>query len=336
MKNRRHFLDTIAPAAKRKVYTSRNFLSADVAKGSLLYVHPFKRYSEMDRELLFFLLRNNYNVSTFDLPGHGLSVKDEKERATIKRSFKEEFVGLVRIQTVELLVSDETKDKPVFLIAGSFGALIIIRLMQIFPILARRVAGIVCIATPLEIVQNVSFGLRRLVWLLDHIPREVYAFTPLGDIEIDISSMDEETAEHEGEWRKMLDDPLYFKGNRIKLKTAVAIQRAVRAAHRNKKAIRTPCLFIHGKNDRIAIPAAVENFFNGISTPPEEKRLIMLEKGHFLLDENVDELCTIILEWMNERVAVLSRAKIKTAPQTAGKTPWFKRGAHKGGEVVFS
>lgn len=262
--------------------------------GNMIFVHGYRGHI---REKQFKDLANafddaDFNVVSFDLPNFGKSkpLRPELEGQIVT------FAELVRALKSVLFAMLESRSKskvPTIIVCYSIGALVILRLLQIYPYLQKHIAGVILIATPLRVDHNARKELlkwKSVVKPFFKLLVRVRPGMPVADYE-------------EDEFSK--DDPNHFKGA-MNAWTANQILVASEKAResRNMKRIVLPVLFLHGTEDATAPIEEMEHAFGAISTPHDDKDKIVYEHIDHLVLQRERHAIDDALKWARIRVKI--------------------------------
>lgn len=229
------------------------------AIGNVVFFHGYRSRVGMILPFLDALVNAGFNVFACDLPNHGTSVEDERERGNIKNFC--DLLDTARVMVLTVLVSSSRRRLPTFIIGHSLGALITVRLLQSRSRIKRHVQGAVCASMPFRVDHNVTKTVKRFRWLLNLLAPLLKSFFPNFPVDKPAFASDDHLIIEE-DVRAMRDD-FYYKGP-LRLPTALEIRAAADKAREEVGRIAVPILFIHGKHDEIAPFDAVEEVFPSI------------------------------------------------------------------------
>ncbi len=258
---------------------ARNFkdVPEHAMKGNAVIVHGYRGHvrAQHFKDLANEFYDADFNVASFDLPNFGKSKPLQPELEGQIVTFAE-LVRSLKSILFAMLESQSKSKVPTILVGYSIGALVILRLLQIYPYLQRHVAGIILIAVPLRVDHNARKELlkwKSVVRPLFSVLVRVRPGMPVADYEEDDFSK---------------DDPNHFKGamnawtaNQI----LVASEKA--RARGNMKKIVVPVLFIHGAEDATAPLEDMERAHGEVSTGRDDKdKIVYPNVDHLILQKH--------------------------------------------------
>lgn len=124
------------------------------AVGTVIISHGFTESVEKYREVIYYFLKEHYNVFLLDHRGHGKSVREIKNSdfsLTHVRKFEdyvEDFRGFIE----EIVVKEAGSSLPFFIYAHSMGGAIAVRYLQMYP---GRISKAVLTAPMMDIKLNI-------------------------------------------------------------------------------------------------------------------------------------------------------------------------------------
>jgi alpha-beta hydrolase superfamily lysophospholipase len=96
---------------------------AENIKGTLLIIHGMAEHQFRYSEFAEYLSADNWVVCTFDLPGHGMTIKDDSHLGYFSEKDSNEKV-LADVKQIILSILKSFQEKPVFILGHSMGSLI--------------------------------------------------------------------------------------------------------------------------------------------------------------------------------------------------------------------
>ena len=243
--------------------------------GNVIIVHGYRGNvrAQHFKDLANMFDDAEFNVASFDLPNFGKSkpVREELEGQIVW------FGALVRSLKSMLfaMLNSQSKSRvPTILVGYSIGALVILRLLQIYPYLQKHVAGIILIAVPLRVDQNARKELLRWKTVLRPF------FRLLASVRPGMSVSEYEKDEYSQ------DDPRHYKGAMNAL-TAYQILVASEKARESMGRIGVPVLFIHGADDATAPLEDMERAYGEVVTPRDDKdKIVYPNIDHLVLQKH--------------------------------------------------
>ena len=265
---------------------------ADRAIGSVIIIHGYRGHIRAPhfKDLANSFDDAGFNVVSCDLPGFGKS-------APFAPGMEGQvlwFGGLVRITKLLLyhvLISREKSEKPVFLIGYSLGALVIVRMIQIYMGLQRHIHGVILISVPMRVDHNARKEILRLKVILKPLFGLIARFRPKMPV-----------ASYEPDEFSM-DDMSHFKGD-MNAWTAFQILKASENARARPKRIHVAALFVHGKEDTVAPLADMEWTYGQIATPAADKEKKVYEAIDHLVLQKHRTAITDIVNWAVMRTKI--------------------------------
>lgn len=238
-----------------------------------------------------------FNIASFDLPNFG---KSRNERPELEGQIPS-FAMLIRTLKSMLFAMLESKSKskvPTILVGYSIGALVILRLLQIYPYLQKYIAGIVLIAVPLRVDHNARKEILRWMKVVKPLFKLLVRVYP---------SMSVATYEDDEFSR---DDPQHYKGA-MNAWTANQILVASEKARDNMHKIFVPVLFIHGADDATAPLEDMENAFGRVSTPRDDAdKIVYPHIDHLVLQKHRHAIQDIV-KWGKIRVKLAKDSVVR-------------------------
>lgn len=253
----------------------------DQEKGIVIISHGYGEHSGYYLDLMQFLAKHGYGSYALDHCGHGLS---QEERGHLDRfevfiEDLDQFVNFVRERSPQL---------PLFMYGHSMGGLIAFHYGiqfpgkisgQIFtgPALGRP-AGTALIPGFLFEILNQHFKRRKIYQVLSHRATR--------NLEIR---------------KKSNEDPLVLKYATVGFFYEF-IYRGVNAAQQKAEQYRLPCLFLHGKADRIIPFQSTPSIFKKISSCDKELKLYEGLYHELIQEPERDMVLGDILDWLEKRI----------------------------------
>ncbi|MDD7388476.1 MAG: alpha/beta hydrolase [Lachnospiraceae bacterium] len=123
---------------------------AEDAAGTVIIAHGFTESAEKYKEVIFYFLKEHYNVFILDHRGHGRSIRELQKRdfslthINDFNDYVEDFRGFIE----EIAVSQAGTQLPFYIFAHSMGGAIAVRYLQMYP---GRIAKAVLTAPMLDI-----------------------------------------------------------------------------------------------------------------------------------------------------------------------------------------
>ncbi len=278
---------------------------ASRAIGNVVVLHGY-RDRLWDLAILIKALSDaGFNVLAYDLPNHGTSIEDEAQRGKIV-SFKD-YVTTAKIMVWRMLLSRTRGQLPTYIVGYSLGALIATSLMELDPLIQRKIKGLVPVSLPLEFQYTVRPYLRPLKWPIERIIFPL-ADRFLSDVPVDrliftkqsrslnLPQINKEIAEALGDET----DPFYYSGP-IVVHMARVFHDAAVGALRGISKITLPVLFVHGRNDAVASLHGVQKAYLRIGSA-ERDHVLFENVGHDIFKEK-PQACLHIVDWLKRRVA---------------------------------
>ncbi|WP_434510632.1 lysophospholipase [Desulfitobacterium sp. AusDCA] len=250
-------------------------------KGILIISHGYGEHSGYYRELMQFLANHGYGSYALDHCGHGLS---EEERGHLERfelfvEDLDQFVDYVRMKHPQLPISMYGHSMG-GLIAFHYGIQFPEKLQgQIFtgPAIGRPV-GTALIPGFLFEILNKYFHRYKIYQVLSHRATR--------NLEVR---------------KKSNEDPLVLKYATIGFFYEF-VYRGVNEAMKKAEQYRLPCLFLHGKADRIIPYQSTPFIFEKISSRDKELKLYEGLYHELIQEPERDMVLGDILNWLEKRV----------------------------------
>lgn len=290
----RKYIKSDAKKVRHKHFREFRDHAESVQIGNAIIVHGYRENigARHFKDLSDYFIDAQFNVVAFDLPRFGRSPAERPELRGQIVSFAE-LVRALKSMLFAVLDSEQKSKVPTILVGYSNGALDILRMLQIYLYLQRYIAGIVLIATPLNVEGNARKELLRWKSVIK----------PLFGLFAKIRPHFAVNQYEPDEFSK--DDPHHFKGAMEAL-TANQILVASEKARAAIKKITVPVLFVHGADDKTAPLDAVEWAFGQIGTPREDReKIVYPEIGHLVLQKHRQAMEDIV-KW--------SKIRVKLAP----------------------
>ncbi|MGN0357288.1 MAG: alpha/beta fold hydrolase [Blautia sp.] len=139
---------------KGKYLYYENYVTGD-AVGTIIIAHGFTESVEKYKEVIFYFLREHYNIFLLDHRGHGKSVRELKNsdfsltHINKFEDYVEDFRGFIE----EIVVSRVGTQMPFYIFAHSMGGAIAVRYLQMYP---GRISKAVLTAPMLDIKLGMS------------------------------------------------------------------------------------------------------------------------------------------------------------------------------------
>ena len=127
---------------------------AENAVGTVIIAHGFTESVEKYKEVIFYFLKEHYNVFLLDHRGHGKSVREVKNsdfsltHVNNFGDYVEDFRGFIE----EIVVCDAGTEIPFYIFAHSMGGAIAIRYLQMYP---GRISKVILTAPMLDIKMGI-------------------------------------------------------------------------------------------------------------------------------------------------------------------------------------
>ncbi len=280
---------------------ARNFkdVPEHMMKGNAIIVHGYRGHvrAQHFKDLANEFYDADFNVASFDLPNFGKSKPHRPELEGQVVTFAE----LVRSLKSILFAMLESKSKssvPTILVGYSIGALVILRLLQIYPYLQKHVAGIVLIAVPLRVDHNARKELLRWKSVIKPFFKMLVRIRP----GMSVSFYEEDEFSR--------DDPHHFKGA-MNAWTANQILVASESAREGMKKIAVPVLFIHGAEDVTAPLEDMERAYGNVSTEHDDKDKIVYQNVDHLILQKHRRSIEDALKWGKIRARLAKDAVVR-------------------------
>lgn len=291
---------------RASVYRTWHDQKETLMAGNAIIVHGYRGNvrAQHFKDLANALDDAQFNIASFDLPNFGKSRHERPELEGQIVSFAE-LVRTLKSMLFAILESRSKSKVPTILVGYSIGALVILRLMQIYPSLQKYVAGVVLIAVPLRVDHNARKELlrwKKVVKPFFKLLVRVYPGMPV-------------SAYEEDEYSR--GDPHHFKGA-MNAWTANQILVASEKARASMSRISVPVLFIHGSDDATAPLEDMERAYGEISTPREDKdKIVYPHVDHLVLQKHRHATLDIV-KWVKIRVR-LSKDSVLNIHTTQGR-----------------
>jgi alpha-beta hydrolase superfamily lysophospholipase len=284
---------------RAQVFRTWHDQSEHVAVGNVVIVHGYRGNvrAQHFKDLANAFVDANFNVVSFDLPNFGRSLPIRPELAGQIVTFAE-LVRSFKSVLFAMLDSQSKSKVPTILVGYSIGALVILRLLQVYLYLQQHIAGVVLIATPLRVDQNARKELLRWKAVIKPFFKLLARIRPgmsVSEYEVD-------------EFSK--DDSAHFKGA-MSAWTACQILIASDKARTQMRRIVAPTLFIHGADDFTAPLNEVESAYLDIATPRDDKdKIVYPDVDHLVLQRNREAIVDVV-KWCNIRVRLAKNSVVK-------------------------
>ena len=284
---------------RAKIYRTWHDQHEDVMEGNVIIVHGYRGNvrAQHFKDVANAFDDANCNIASFDLPNFGKSLAIRPELAGQIAS----FALLVRSLKSMLfaMLDSATKSKvPTILVGYSIGALVILRLLQIYPYLQKYVAGIVLIAVPLRVDHNARKELLRWKKVVRPFFRLIASVRPRMSVA------------HYEEDEYSIADPHHFKGAMNAL-TAYQILINSKKARKNMTRIKIPVLFIHGAEDATAPLVDMEHAYGEAGTHRDDKDKIVYENiDHLVLQKHRHAILDIV-KWSKIRIKLARHSVVR-------------------------
>jgi alpha-beta hydrolase superfamily lysophospholipase len=260
---------------RARVYRTFHDQPEHLGIGNVVIVHGYRGNTRAEH---FKQLANSFddagfNTASFDLPNFGKSqaLRPELEGQVVS------FAELVRAYKSVLFAMLDSRSKskvPTILVGYSIGALVIVRLLQIYPYLQKHVAGIILIATPLRVDHNARAEI--LKW--KKVLRPLFGVIARAHPGMSVATYEPDEFSQ--------DDPRHYKGA-MNSWTAYQILVASERARESMSKIVVPTLFLHGGEDATAPLSDVERAFGELGTASFDKdKIVYPNIDHLLLQRH--------------------------------------------------
>lgn len=239
---------------------------------NMILLHGYSSHSRRLRLLQELFAMNGCYVVVPDLPNHGLSVHDEKDRG-----FIQSFCDIARIPLAlfctkilwdeERRFSEEYLQRPTFLIGHSMGSLgNLLAFQQNHKMLKKRIAGIVSISTPFQVDHTLTPAMRILLKPFLMTVAEQRAHDEIWNRAA--LQVPPEHMNSRGHMFGSPEDPLVYEGPLMR-RVAIEMERAVQAVWKDIALLAdVPLLIVHGRSDRGTPFAAAEKAWKRIQKIP--------------------------------------------------------------------
>lgn len=255
------------------LYTKADYVS--MASKLVIIVHGLAEHSGRYDELTKFLNEHNISVFRYDLRGHG---KSGGKRGAL-RSYTEMLDDLQNIITK---VREQNKDVKIFLLGHSMGGLIV----NLFASLQGfdEISGVIS--------SGAATNFLPMIQALRIFPYRLIAFKKIknnceGLLTFDQSVEDAYKA-----------DPLVLKEYSISLIGAMFID-GVKTLLKNRRNLRLPILYLHGKDDMLVPCWCSENMYEHIASVDKEIHIIEHSKHEIFNDYEKRKAFNAVLQWLN-------------------------------------
>ncbi|OGZ05649.1 MAG: hypothetical protein A2845_04815 [Candidatus Lloydbacteria bacterium RIFCSPHIGHO2_01_FULL_49_22] len=281
------------------VYRTWHDQKESLMEGNAIIVHGYRGNvrAQHFKDLANAFDDAQFNVASFDLPNFGKSrnLRPELEGQVVS------FAELIRTLKSMLFAMLESRSKskvPTILVGYSIGALVILRLLQIYPYLQKYVAGIVLIAVPLRVDHNARKELLRWKKVVKPFFKLLVRVYPSMSV----------AAYEEDEFST--NDPHHFKGA-MSAWTANQILVASEKARAAMGRIAVPVLFIHGNDDSTAPLEDMECAFGEVATSRDDKdKIVYPHVDHLVLQKHRHAILDIV-KWAKIRVKLAKDSVVR-------------------------
>ncbi len=244
---------------------------------AVIIVHGIGEHSGRHIPAAEFFYSRGFSVYAFDLPGHGLS--------SGLRGHIDKFEDYIQIlKTVRNLITGMNKNRKIFVLGQSLGALILIRYLERYSDIDAAVA----ISAPLALYNKVSRCKVLAAHLLNIVnPKICFLDT---NVKAEYLTHDRRIC------REYDSDRLVFYQRSVRL--YIGFNKARQCAFKQAAKIKIPMLILAGGCDKIISLDKLQEFYNQLGSL-EKKFTVYDGLYHEILNEPAKETIILdILEWM--------------------------------------
>lgn len=255
-------------------------LPEGVQEATVLVFHDYRGHIRTDAFLSLFLeiAKAKCNIFSCDLPGHGLSVRKLQDHGWIESV--DHVLAVARAMVYEVIRSESRGKRRIIIVGVSLGAIIALRILQTQPFLARYVRAVICIATPLQVLQIANKWVRIFRPAFEFLDVFFRKFNWWNHMEIDVPLFTKVGNTHKKRLAG-LKDPLAYHGP-LKFGVGKPIYFASQDARREIPFVVTPISFIHGIDDGTCPFAVIEQAYHKVSS--KHKKLVVVDGDHYLME----------------------------------------------------
>ena len=257
-------------------------------KAVILIVHGLAEHCERYDYVISKLVEFGYSVYAFDNRGHG--------RSEGKRGHVDFFMDFVKDTDymVELIGNEHRKkglktNPPIFMLGHSMGGFITAAYGIVH---GERING--------QILSAAATGTIPLAMKMKNIRLPYILRSEVPNVFADVVCTNKQVVE---EYKA---DKLVLKVTSLRLNTQIANE-GISWLNENIKKYNSPCLILHGKDDKIVSPQSSQDFYDKISS---EKKEIKMYEGlyHEILNEDFkDEILSDINKWIEGQIGLVGK-----------------------------
>ena len=241
----KHETSTLVMADGTALFTQW-WLPEETPRAVILLVHGVAEHSGRYAHVAEYLVGRGYGVYTLDLRGHG--------RSPGQRSYVESHeLYFSDLKTYLDTVKAAQPGLPVFILGHSMGGIITLAFT------ARhqdQLAGMITSGAPVNLAETSAPALVIVARLLDRIAPKVQ-----------LVALDAADITHDPVFREAYDtDPLNYRG-KLTVRQGMVLTRLSEAARAGLPTITVPCLCLHGAQDAIADPSALDVIEQELGAP---------------------------------------------------------------------
>ena len=261
-------------------------LPEGVQEAIVLVFHDYRGHIRTDAFLALFLeiAKAKCDIFSCDFPGHGMSVRRSQDLGWIDSV--DHVLAVARAMVYRIIRSKSRGCLPIIIVGVSLGALVALRLLETQPFLAKRVRGVVCIATPLQVLQIANKWVRIFRPGLEFLDIFLRRFEWWNHMAIDAPFFTKAGRSHKKRLA-LLKDPLAYHGP-LKFAVGKPIFYASEDTRREISFLTTPACFIHGIDDGTCPFSVIEHAYHKVSS--KHKKLVVVEGDHYLLETLEEEM----------------------------------------------
>lgn len=241
----KHETGSLAAGDNTALFTQA-WLPEGAPRAGVLLVHGVAEHSGRYAHVAAFLTGRGYAVYTLDLRGHGKSpgMRAYVESYTLYLDDLKAYLDTIRAAQPGL---------PLFILGHSMGGLITLAFTARHQAL---LAGMITSAAPVNLAETTAPALVLVARVLDRVLPKAR-----------LVALDAADMSHDPAIRESYDsDPLNYRG-KLTVRQGMVLTRLAEAAQAGLPGIRIPCLCMHGAQDPIADPSALDIIEQHLGAP---------------------------------------------------------------------
>ncbi|MBN2470693.1 MAG: lysophospholipase [Anaerolineae bacterium] len=241
----RHETGTLVAGDGVALFTQQ-WLPEGAPVAGVLLVHGVAEHSGRYQHVAEFLTGRAYGVYTLDLRGHGKSpgLRAYVDSYTLYLDDLKSYLDAIRADQPGL---------PIFILGHSMGGLIALAFTARYQ---DQLAGMITSGAPVNLAETTAPALVLVARVLDRVLPKAK-----------LVALDAADMSHDPAIRESYDtDPLNYRG-KLTVRQGMVLTRLAEAAQAGLPGIRIPCLCMHGAQDVVADPTALDMIEGHLGAP---------------------------------------------------------------------